>query len=133
MRHVLHSVFGRWEPPPWIRTTGRRAAEGGRYVYHRPLLLFPIGLAIAGLAAAYVWYAMRPTPHLVTFTVSEPGLTEYNDTGIASIKPLRVTFSESVAPLRNVKSAVTSGIDSFAGGCGHVVLGQRQGSSLHTI
>jgi len=110
MRHALHSVFGRWEPPPWIRTTGRRAAEGGRYVYRRPLLLFPIGLAIAGLAAAYVWYAMRPTPHLVTFTVSEPGLTEYNDTGISSIKPLRVTFSESVAPLKNVKSAVTSGI-----------------------
>lgn len=111
MRHLLNSIFGRWEPPPWVRATGRQAARGGRYVYQRPLLMFPIGLAIVGLAAAYVWYAMRPTPHLVTFTVAEPGLTEYNDTGISSIKPLRVSFAESVAPLKNVKTAVTEGID----------------------
>ena len=111
MRHLVHAVFGRWEPPPWIRSVVRRAAQGGRYVYSRPLLLVPTGLAIAGLIAAAVWYAMRPTPHLVTFTVLEPGLTEYNDTGISSIKPLRISFSESAAPLKNVKAAVTTGVD----------------------
>ena len=57
------------------------------------------------------WYLTRPKPHYVTYAVTAPGLTEYNDSGIASIKPLTIAFSESAAPLKQIKTAVTSGID----------------------
>ena len=70
-----------------------------------------MALALAVGAGGYAWYVTRPKPHYVTYTVTEPGLTEYNANGIASIKPLTIVFNESAAPLKQIKTAVTSGVD----------------------
>jgi uncharacterized protein YfaS (alpha-2-macroglobulin family) len=113
VRKALVFLFGRWtwESPPWLSWTGAQVARGGRTLAAHPkragLLALTLMLAVAGS----LWYVTRPRPHYVTHVVTEPGLTEYNDNGIASIKPLTIVFSESAAPLKQIKTAVTSGID----------------------
>lgn len=97
------ALFGRWqwEPPRWVAFSAEQTRNGYRYVTARRArtLAFLAVLLSAGGAAA--WYATRPTPHYVTVSVEPPGLTEYNDKGISSIKPLKVRFSESSAPDRD--------------------------------
>jgi hypothetical protein len=66
---------------------------------------------VISAGAGIFWYANRPKPHYVTFTVNSPSLTEYNDNGIARIAPLRIVFSESAAPLKQLQKAVTAGIE----------------------
>ena len=63
--------------------------------------------------------------------VSPPGLTEYDDNGISSIKPLKIVFSESAAPLEQMQKAVTSGVDAVPADRRHVVLDDRQGTAVH--
>jgi hypothetical protein len=112
LQFVFANLIGRWqwEAPPWLRATGRHAGRGGRYLRARPLLAVTLAVLLAGGTAAWVWWMLQPEPHRVTYTVAAPGLTEYNDRGISSIKPMVVTFSESAAPLRLMKNAVTAGI-----------------------
>lgn len=109
---LLNNLIGRWrwEAPPWLAATGRTAARGGRYLRARPPLAIAVALVVAAGIGGYVWWLVQPEPHRVTYTLAEPGLTEYNERGISSIKPLTVTFSESAAPLRLMKNAVTAGI-----------------------
>ena len=87
--------------------------------------------SLLAAGGGYVWYATRPKPHYVTYVVNAPGLTEYNDNGISSIKPLTIVFSESAAPLKQLQKAVTAGIDAVAGHRRHVVLDERQGTAVH--
>jgi uncharacterized protein YfaS (alpha-2-macroglobulin family) len=107
------NLFGRWQwdAPPWLRAAGTQTARGGRYLRAHPPMAGALAIVLLGLGGVAYWYATRPTPHRVTFTVVPPGLTEYNDNGISSIKPLVITFSETAAPLRLVKTAVTTGVD----------------------
>src|SRR5262245_34888058 len=95
-------VFGRWkwQPPSWIAWTGGRVRQGGRYLVADKKRAGIAFLVLASMLGATVWYETRPVPHYVTYKVNAPGLTEYNDRGISSIKPLTVTFDESAAPLQ---------------------------------
>jgi uncharacterized protein YfaS (alpha-2-macroglobulin family) len=112
LQKTLIFVFGRWkwEAPPWLSRAGAQVARGRRAVTAHPLPAGLLALALLAAAGGYAWYVTRPKPHYVTYGVTAPGLTEYNDNGIASIKPLTVTFNESAAPLKQIKTAVTSGI-----------------------
>src|SRR5438094_5222391 len=93
-------VIGRWEwqPPSWVAWTGSRLAQAGRYLAADAKRAGLILLVLAGMLGGWIWYKSRPAPHYVTLTVTAPGLTEYGDRGISSIKPLAVQFSESTAP-----------------------------------
>src|SRR5580704_994436 len=106
-------VLGRWEwqPPSWLLWIGRRLTEGWRYLAADLRRAAVVLLVLIGIVGAWVWYKHRPVPHYVTCTVSAPGLTEYNDRGISSIKPLVLQFNESAAPLQQVGKAVTAGIE----------------------
>jgi uncharacterized protein YfaS (alpha-2-macroglobulin family) len=111
-RRVLVSLFGRWkwEAPPWLAWLGARAGRLRRGIAAHPALAGLAALALILAAGSWAWYATRPKPHYVAYTVTEPGLTEYNAAGIASIKPLTIVFSESAAPLKQIKTAVSTGI-----------------------
>ena len=113
LRKAFIFVFGRWkwEAPPWLSSAGAQVARGRRAVAAHPLPAGLLALALIAAAGGYAWYLTRPKPHYVTYVVTAPGLTEYNDNGIASIKPLTIVFSESAAPLKQIKTAVTSGLD----------------------
>ena len=106
-------VFGRWEwqPPSWLASVGARLVQAGRYVAADAKRAGLIILVLAGMAGGWLWYKSRPVPHYVTFTVTAPGLTEYGDKGISSIKPVALEFSESAAPLQQVEKTITNGID----------------------
>jgi uncharacterized protein YfaS (alpha-2-macroglobulin family) len=100
-----------WHAPSWMRWAGDRVGRGRRFVAARPRVGVALGVALIAAVAALTWYLTRPTPHYVTYGVEAPGLTEYDERGIKSIKPLVVTFSESTAPLQFVQRPVTAGID----------------------
>ena len=110
---LLARLFGRWhwEAPAWFTRTSALGARSWRYLAANPARAAILAVVLISTVGAYVWYASRPKPHYVTFTISGPELTTYNEHGIASIKPITVAFSESAAPLKQVKTALTAGID----------------------
>ena len=110
---LFAAIFGRWQwqAPKWVTWTGVRITHGRRYLVANPMRAIGLVIALSAVAAAAVWYANRPKPHYVSYVVSAPGLTEYNDNGISSIKPLRILFSESAAPLKSLQKVVTTGVE----------------------
>ena len=107
------ALFGRWEwqAPGWMVWTALHSRRSWLYLKANPRQAGVVAVAVVATLGSLVWYLTRPTPHYVTYTVTPPGLTEYNDTGISSIKPLRIVFSESAAPLVQVEKAVLTGVD----------------------
>jgi len=105
-------VIGRWQwqPPAWLMWIGSRLAQAARYLAADAKRAAIVLLVLAGAVGGWVWYKSRPVPHYVTYTLTAPGLTEYDEKGISSIKPLAVRFSESAAHLQQVDKTVTAGI-----------------------
>ena len=100
-----------WQPPEWIAQIGDLFSRSRQYLRSNPTRAKQLLVALVILVGGLVWYWTQPKPHYVTVTVHAPGLTEYDERGIASIKPLRIEFSEPVAPLESVEKAVTTGIE----------------------
>ncbi|HEX3702988.1 MAG TPA: alpha-2-macroglobulin [Vicinamibacterales bacterium] len=110
---LIVALFGRleWRPPVWVTEARVRTVRGWRYLTANPKRAAVFVALLLTAIGGSVWYATRPKPHYLRYTVSAPGLTEYNDKGISSIKPLTVTFNESAAPLKSVQQNVTTGVD----------------------
>jgi alpha-2-macroglobulin len=110
---LLAALFGRWHwvPPAWFTLSRAQGARAWRHLAVNPARAGLLAVLLASTLGGYLWLASRPKPHYVTFTVSGPQLTTYNDNGVASINSMKVVFSESAAPLRQVKTALTAGID----------------------
>ena len=111
---MLTTVFGRWrwQPPVWIALTSAQIRRGWQFVAAKRTRLAAFVVVLLTASGAFAWYATRPTPQYVTFVVNPPGLTEYNEKGIASIKPLTIVFSESSARLADLQKRVTTGIET---------------------
>ena len=114
-RHALRwlvAVVGRWDwqAPAWLPWVGKHSRRGWRNATATRARAAALAAAVLAVAGAGVWWYTRPTPVYVTYSVSPPGLTEYDDNGVSSIKPLSIVFSESVAPLEQMQKAVTRGI-----------------------
>src|SRR5262249_25142843 len=111
-KQISASILGRWtwEVPPWLRIAAERVAATGRALRRRPFFPAALGLALIAFGVGFAWYLSRPTPHYVTFTVTDPGLTEYDDNGVPKIKPLTIAFSESAASLKLIQKTVATGI-----------------------
>ncbi len=105
-------AIGRWEwqPPAWLPWIGGRLAQGFHYIAADAKRAAIFALVLMGAVGGLVWYKNRPVPHYVTYAITDPGLTEYSDKGIFSIKPLIVEFSESAAPLQQVDKTMAAGI-----------------------
>ncbi|MCU1257342.1 MAG: alpha-2-macroglobulin family protein, partial [Bryobacterales bacterium] len=107
--HVIGNL--EWHPPRWIGWSGQQFIRAWRYLVADRRRVAALLLALVSAMAGAVWYKTRPTPHYVNITLTPPGLTAYNDSGIAYIQPLKIAFSESAAPLKQVEKRVTAGID----------------------
>jgi alpha-2-macroglobulin len=108
----LVALVGRWEwqAPAWLPWVGRQLGGGWRRATATRARAATLGAVVMTVAGAGAWWLTRPTPQYVSYSVTPPGLTEYDDNGISSIKPLRIVFSESVAPLAQMQKAVTRGL-----------------------
>ena len=108
-----------------------RTSSGRRHPRANPRQAGGLAVAMLAVAGALAWYFTRPTPHYVTYSVSAPGLTEYNDNGISSIKPLKIVFSESAAPLKPIAESGDDRHRPVPGDCRHLVLDDRQTAAVH--
>src|SRR5262245_34745095 len=100
-----------WQAPNWLTWSRRQCARAAGYLAadrKRAAFLLAVALALVG---GLVWYQNRPIPHYVTYTVTPPALTEYNEKGIFRIYPLQIAFSEATAPLDKIEKPVTAGIE----------------------
>src|SRR5262245_31400548 len=113
VRKSLTLLFGRWkwEAPPWLAWSGARVARGGRWLAANRIHAGLLALAVILIGSGAAWYLTRPKPHYGTYVVTDPGLTEYNENGISAIKPLTIVFSESAAPLKQIKTAIDAGVE----------------------
>jgi alpha-2-macroglobulin len=101
----------RWEPPDWAVAAGGRLRTAWYYVAgsRRRAVAVLAGAGVVG--GVFYWYLNLPTPHYVAYTIENPGLTEYDDKGISSIKPMKARFVEAVAPLKDIEKQVTEGLE----------------------
>ena len=67
-------------------------------------------LAVVLIAFGFYAWSQRPRPNYIAYAVTAPPLTVYDDKGMPVIKPMTVVFTESVAPLAQVQTAVTRGV-----------------------
>ena len=106
-------AFGlwQWEAPPWILWLRKQSGRSTRAIRSHPRYAAVAALAIIAAGAGSYWYLTRPQPLYVTFAVEDPPLTTYDKAGKIHIAPLKVSFSESAAPLRNVEKVVTDGVE----------------------
>ena len=77
-------MFGQWQwqKPRWVTYTGGQMTRGRRYLAANPMRGVALAVVLIAIGGATYWYVNRPRPHYVTYVVSAPGLTEYNDNGI---------------------------------------------------
>jgi uncharacterized protein YfaS (alpha-2-macroglobulin family) len=113
IRRLLAAIFGiwTWEAPSWLTWMWIRIARGARAIVAHPVRAGLLALAVSTAAGGTAWYLTRPKPLYVTYKITEPGLTEYNANGISAIKPLTIVFGESAAPLKQIKTVITSGVE----------------------
>src|SRR5262245_33513824 len=107
--HLIGHI--KWQAPDWLNWLRRQSNVTWRYFAADRKRSAALLLGVLALGIGTVWYLKRPTPHYVTYTVTPPALTEYNEKGISKIHSVRVDFSESTAPLKQIEKRVTAGID----------------------
>src|SRR5215831_2482768 len=100
-----------WQRPAWLSWLGQQQVRFWRYLRTDKKRLGAFALLLLALGDGVLWYITRQTPHYVTFEVTAPALTEYDEKGISKIYPLTVVFTESSAPLAQVEKRVTAGIE----------------------
>jgi uncharacterized protein YfaS (alpha-2-macroglobulin family) len=112
LRAIVHNSIGHvtWQPPRWISWTAAQIRRAARHLWARPAQLAGVAVALVAIAGGWYWYSTRPKPHYVGYAVAAPGVTEFNDNGTRTVRPLRVQFEEPAAPLRLVQKPVTEGI-----------------------
>lgn len=111
-------LFGQfhWQAPAWGVWVAQRSREGialmRSYPRHSFIALVMLTLLFAGSWYSYQWWTARPRPQEITFTVTEPGRTEIENSDIEQRKPksLIINFDDAVAPLAAIDKEITAGI-----------------------
>ena len=82
---LLRALIGRWEwqPPSWLGWLAGRVQLAWRYLMADLKRAAAVLLVLVAMAGGWVWYKHRPVPHYVTYTVTAPGLTEYDESPTA--------------------------------------------------
>jgi alpha-2-macroglobulin len=116
---LLAALFGRvdWVAPAWVAALARRIERFGAWSKANPRVasgrIAAAGIVLLASYAGYRWYDSLPKPPpplLVDFQVTDPPRTAL-ESDTEKPAPLRVLFSESVAPLERVGKEVKSGIE----------------------
>jgi uncharacterized protein YfaS (alpha-2-macroglobulin family) len=110
---LASQLLGRWEwqAPRWVVWTGAQIRRGRRHLAANPWRAAIVALVVFAAGGGYVWWANRPKPHYVTVKAHSPDLTRYTDDGVVHVDVMKITFSESAAPLKQLQKTVTTGIE----------------------
>jgi uncharacterized protein YfaS (alpha-2-macroglobulin family) len=111
VRTIFLSLFGRlsWNPPQWLSKSSQTL-----HGFYRARPLLTTGLIIGvfflscGAAWSWRWYQQRPQPHRVTVKISSIPVTKLEKD--LKFPPLVLTFSESAAPLEDLKKPSLQGV-----------------------
>ena len=108
-RSAGRAVFGElsWQPPGWVANaySGSRERSGvliaaiRREPRRAATWAGAVVISLAALGYGWYWWANRPEPAMVAFSVAAPGITCYECTPPGAPQPLTVQFEQSAAPL----------------------------------
>src|SRR6185369_1780018 len=113
LRRFAAKLLGQWQwqAPPWIEWARRQITRAQQFFAADHRRIYALSAAVVVIGFAVVFYVNRPKPHYVAYDVTPPGLTEYNEKGISKIYPLKVSFNEPAAPLKQIEKRVTTGVE----------------------
>ncbi|MBB3226513.1 hypothetical protein FHW69_001103 [Luteibacter sp. Sphag1AF] len=108
---ILRPIFGQmsWNAPGWVSAAGNQARQ---HPVRSSGIIAAVFVLVAGGWFGWHWYENRPRPvepHLVTFDVTSPPPSAYEQTPVI-IHPLYVRFSGSAARIESLQKPVTEGI-----------------------
>jgi alpha-2-macroglobulin len=108
----LPRVVGQWgwRAPEWMPWIGRQICRGWRCLNSDPRRAIGVTIGIIILVVGGIWYWSLPTPRYAEYTVRPPDLTTYDEKGIKRIYPVRISFYEPVAPLKQVGKQILKGL-----------------------
>ena len=108
----LAQAFGRiqWQPPGWLLSLGRALRRAWRFLLADRRRLAALALVLLAAIGARIWYKSRPVPLYVTYKVTAPYVTSYDDKGISTIFPVMIAFSESAAPISHMDKPIVAGV-----------------------
>lgn len=115
---VAAALIGTWSPPRWLSAG---AGAGGRYVRrHRVGVVRTVvvlsGLAVAGWQGWLWWEAHKPVERplvverMIEGTLGELGKPQERDAELVP-RRLSINFSESAAPIEQLKKKVSAGLE----------------------
>lgn len=113
---LLVQLFGEinWQAPLWLQKSARGIEKLLAWMRAKPRQAGVALLICAAVAAAAItgwrWYQSLPKPLYVSYLVTAPALTPYDEKDRPQPLPLIVTFNESAAPLKLIGKPAGDGV-----------------------
>jgi alpha-2-macroglobulin len=113
---VLTLLFGEvsWQAPGWLKKLALWLEAGVRWMRAKPkqagIALLAFALVATGGTMGWHWYQAQPKPQRVSYVVTAPALTPYDEKDRPQPLPLVVEFNESAAPLKQIDQPAGDGV-----------------------
>ena len=111
IRYLVGAVFGvlNWQRPAWLGFITSSLRSYWQWCRSHPRhMTTSIGWIMIAVGS-FLWYQSLPKPVTVSFSVDAPGLTVFENQQWR-IANLDIYFEDSVAPLANIDTVITSGV-----------------------
>ena len=111
IRYLVGAVFGvlNWQRPAWLGFITSSLRSYWQWCRAHPRhMTTSIGVILIA-AGILLWYQSLPKPVTVSFDIDAPDLTVFENQQWR-VDTLNINFDDSVAPLANIDTIITSGV-----------------------
>lgn len=113
---VLTLLFGEvnWQAPGWLKKLALWLEVAVRWMRAKPkqagIAALTVTLLATGGMMGWRWYQAKPKPQRVSYVVTAPALTPYDEKDRPQPLPLVVEFNESTVPLKQIDKPAGDGV-----------------------